>query len=221
MAVDQERGSGQQAGVHAHTFAVVHLDEHEAFPLLAVAFGLWFQLLKKSFFKFQDFFDVHAGDEGLSGGDGSVDEEDVLEFIIAGRQDGSALVDLGGVEQVEDGKMLDSQDAVHALEAQAALTIQEVGDVSLFKASLLRQTEAGQVAFLDALPKRFAQVILQYSEFHGREYNTARYSTMLSRKDFHRPFGLTTLTRKIRSYTIAILYNPTSSSGTFRHDRCG
>src|SRR5580658_7010410 len=180
MAVDQKCGSRQEARVHAHGFAVVYLDEHKAFPLLAIAFGLRFQLLKKSFLEFQDFLDVHAGDEGTSGGYGSVDEKDVLEFIVAGRQDGSAPVDLGGVEQIEHGKMLDGQDPVHALEAQAALAIQEVRDVSLFKAGLLRQPKAGQVAFLDALPKRFAQVVLQYSEFHGSEYSTVRYSTMLS-----------------------------------------
>src|SRR5271156_5703758 len=180
MAIDQESGSGHEAGVHAHAFAVVYLDEHKAFPLLAVPFGLGFQLFKKSFLKFQDFFDVHAGDEGTSGGYGSVGEQDVLEFIVAWRQDGSALVDFGGVEQIEHRKMLDGQDPVHALEAQAALAIQEVGDMSLFKAGLLRQPEPGQVAFLNALPKRFPQIVLQHSEFHGREYSTVRYSTMLS-----------------------------------------
>lgn len=180
MAVDQECGSGQQPGVHAHAFAVVYLDEDEAFPLLAIPFGLGFQLLKKRFLKFKDFFDVHAGDKGVSGGHGSVDEEDVLEFIVAGRQDGSALVHLGGVEQIENGKMLDGQDPVHALEAQTTLTIQEIGDVSLFKAGLLCQPEAGEVAFINALPKCFPQVVLQHSEFHGRQYSTVRYSIMLS-----------------------------------------
>ena len=160
MAVDQEGGSGKQAGVHAHAFAVVYLDEYKAFPLLATALGLGFQLFEKSFLKFQDFFDVHAGDERLSGGHGSVGEQDVLEFIVAGGQDGSAFVHFGGVEQIEHRKMLDGQDPVHAFEAQAALTIQEVGDMSLFKARLLRQPKAGQVAFLDALPERFAQVVL-------------------------------------------------------------
>jgi hypothetical protein len=46
----------------------------------------------------------------------------------------------------------------------------------------LREPEAGEVAFLDALPKRFAQIILQDSEFHGSEYSTVRYSTMLSER---------------------------------------
>src|ERR1022692_1758085 len=172
MAVDEERGSGRQAGVHAHAFAAIHLDEHEAFPLLTTAFGLGFQLLKKSFFEFQDFFDVHAGDQGMGGGYGSFREENVLKFVVAGRQDGSALVDFGGIEQIQDREVLHREDAVHAFQAQTALTIQEVGDMGLLKASLLSQKEAGQLAFLDALPKSIAQVVLQHSEFHGRKYST-------------------------------------------------
>src|SRR5580692_6883520 len=137
MAVDQECGPGQQAGIHAHAFVAINLDEDETLPLLTIAFGFRFQFLKKAFLEFQDFFDVHAGDEGMSGGDGSVSEEDVLELVVAGGQDRSALVNFGWYQQSEDGKMLDGQDPVHTFEAQAALTIQEVGDMSLLKAGLL------------------------------------------------------------------------------------
>ena len=178
-------GAGLKARVHAHAFAAVDLDEHEALPLFAVAFGFRFQLLKKSFLEFQNFLDVHAGDEGMGGGHGSVGEEDVLKLVVAGRQNGSALVDLGGIEQVEDGKMLDGEDPVHAFEAEAALTIQEVGDVSLFKTRLLRQAEAGEVAFLDALPKSIPQIVLQNSEFHNSREYTMGYSNALSRYEFH------------------------------------
>src|SRR5580693_6017115 len=173
MAVDEECGSGHEAGIHAHAFVAVYLDEDEALPLAAIAFGFRLQLLKKVFLEFQDFFDVHAGDEGMSGGCRGIGEQDVLEFVIAGRQDGGALVDLGRLKKVEHGKMLDGEDAVHAFEAQAPLTIEKVGDVSLLEARLFCQTEAGQIAFVDALPNGFAQIVLQYSEFHGWEYNTA------------------------------------------------
>jgi hypothetical protein len=67
--------------------------------------------------------------------------------------------------------MLDGQNPVHALKAQAALAIQEVGDVSLLESGLLCQPEPGQIAFVDALPKSFAEVVLQYSEFHSWEYS--------------------------------------------------
>jgi hypothetical protein len=35
----------------------------------------------------------------------------------------------------------------------------------------LRETEAGEVAFVNALPKSIAEVILQHSEFHSWEYS--------------------------------------------------
>jgi hypothetical protein len=36
----------------------------------------------------------------------------------------------------------------------------------------LCQAKASQVTFLDALPKSFAQVVLQHSKFHSLEYST-------------------------------------------------
>ncbi len=108
----------------------------------------------------------------MGGSDGSVGQEDVLELVVAGRQDGSAFVNLSRVEQIQYRKMLHGQHPVHALEAQAALTIQEIGDMGLLKASLLCQAEARQIAFLDALPESLAQIVLQHSEFHSREYST-------------------------------------------------
>ena len=56
MAVDQERGSGHQAGIHAHGFPGIDLDEDEALPLVAVAFGLGFQLRRKVFLNFRISF---------------------------------------------------------------------------------------------------------------------------------------------------------------------
>jgi hypothetical protein len=35
----------------------------------------------------------------------------------------------------------------------------------------LSQTEAGQIAFINALPKCIAQVVLQHSKFHSWEYS--------------------------------------------------
>jgi len=172
VAVDEERGSGQQTGIHAHTLAGIGFDEDEALPPFAVAFGFRFQLLEKRLLELQDFLNVHAGDERLGCGDTSVGEEYVLELVVARGQDRSALVDLGGVEQIEHGKMLDGEDAVHAFQAQAAFAIQEVRDMSLLESSLFGQAKAGQVAFFDAFPESFAQIFLQHSEFHIREYST-------------------------------------------------
>jgi hypothetical protein len=35
----------------------------------------------------------------------------------------------------------------------------------------LSQPEAGQIAFLNPLPKSIAEVVLQHSEFHSLEYS--------------------------------------------------
>src|ERR1700693_5934592 len=123
MTVDEERCARQKARVHAHAFAAVDSDEHEALPLLAIAFDFRLQFLEKAFFEFQNFFDVHAGNEGMGSCDGSVSEEDILEFVVAGRNDRSALVYLGGVEQIQNGEMLDCQDPIHAFETKATLAV--------------------------------------------------------------------------------------------------
>ncbi len=173
VTVDQEGSAREESRVHAHAFAAIYFNDYETFPLFALgAFGFRFQLLEKRLLEFQDFLDVHAGDERLGGGDGSIGEKDVLKFIVAGRQDGSALVNFRRVEKIQHGKMLNGEDPIHALEAEAALAIQEVGDVSLFKSRLLRQAEAGQFAFLYALPNRVTEIILQHPEFHSWEYTT-------------------------------------------------
>jgi hypothetical protein len=63
--------------------------------------------------------------------------------------------------------VLNGEDTVHALQAQATLAIEKIGDVGLFEAGLLRKTEPGKVTFLNALPKGIAQIILQDFEFHS------------------------------------------------------
>jgi hypothetical protein len=110
---------------------------------------------------------VHAGEAGMGGGDGTIGEDDVLKFVVAGREDGSALIYLGRVQEIKDGEMLDRENAVHAFEAQATLAIQEVRDVSLLETGLLGQAKAGKITFLNAFPESIAKILLQNTEFHG------------------------------------------------------
>ena len=56
---------------------------------------------------------------------------------------------------------------VHAFETEAALAVEEVGDMGLLEPRLLGQPEAGEIAFLDTLPKSIAEIVLQNSEFHA------------------------------------------------------
>ena len=174
MAVDQERCPGHEPWIHTHGFLGIELDEHEALPAGTVAFGFRPQLAQEGFLELEDFFDVHAGDERLGGGDGGVGEQNVFEFVVAGGQDGGALADFGGIEQVEHGKMLHGEDFVHALEAETAFAVEEIGDVGLLESGLLGEVEAGQFACFDALPEHLAKIILQDFELHGPEYSTGR-----------------------------------------------
>ena len=149
----------------------------------------------------------------MRGGHFSIDDQHVLELVVARRQDRSPLVDLGGIQQIEHRKMLHRQHPVHAFQAQTPLSIQEVGDVRLLETGLLRQPEAGQLALFDAPPQSIAEIILQHSEFHAGSIAWG-YSNPLIGIVFHSPIGITTLTRKIHSYTLAKVYNPNSFQGT-------
>jgi hypothetical protein len=173
VAVEQEGCAGKQTGVHAHAFARIDLDDHETFPVPPIPLRFRFELLQETLLEFQNLFYIHVGKQGMSCGNGCVGEKDILEFVVTGGNDGGALVDLRGIEQVEYGEALDGEDPVHAFEAESALAIQEVRNVCLFESGLLGEAEAGESALLNALPKSVSEVFLQDSEFHGLEYSTA------------------------------------------------
>jgi len=168
MAVDQERGSGREAGRHGQGVAGVELDQDEAVPGGAVAVGFRPELVEEGFLELEDFLHVHADNEGFGSGGGGIGEKDIFEFIAAGRKDGSPFVDFRRVKEVEDGEVLDLEDLVHAFEAESPLAVQEIGDVSLFKTCLLGESEACQFPCIDSVPKNFSKIILQDFELHGR-----------------------------------------------------
>src|SRR5205085_6589673 len=99
-----------------------------------VALGVGAQLAEEGLLELEDFLDVHRRDERLGGGNGRFSEHDALKFVVAGGKDGGALVDFGGIEQVEDGEMLNLEDLVHAFNAEPALPVEKLGDMSLLKA---------------------------------------------------------------------------------------
>src|SRR5579864_1831725 len=166
MAVDQKRGSGEQAGRHSLGVAGIELDQNEALPVGTGAFRFRLQFVKEGFLELEDVLDMHAGDEGLGGGGGGIGEDDVFEIVGAGGNHGGALVDLGGIEQVEDGEMLDLENLVHALNAEAALAVEEIGDVGLFESGLLGQAESRKFTCFNAIPKDFSEIVLQGLELH-------------------------------------------------------
>ena len=179
MAVDQQGGPWQEAGRHGGDIALLGPDQHETMPGGAVAFGFGLEASQESFLEFQHGEDLVGRDQRASGSSHRRREQDVFELVGAGRQDGGAFIDFGGIEEIEDGEVLDSEDLVHALEAQAALAIEEVGNMGLFKSSLLSQMESSELAAFDALQKDSAEVILQNFELHWGEYSTGDWAICL------------------------------------------
>jgi hypothetical protein len=143
MTVDEERGSGHEAGMHGQGFAGVELDQNEALPTGTVSFDVGLELVEEGLLELQDFSHVHADDEWFGGCDGGVGEDHIFEIVAGGGKDGGALIDLSGIEQVKNGKVLDMEDLVHTFEAKSAFTVEKVGDMSLFKSGLLSEAESG------------------------------------------------------------------------------
>jgi|SRR5580765_8314788 len=142
MAVNEERGSGREAGKHGQGVAGVELDQNEAVPGGAVSLGLRPELVEERLLELEDFLYVHADDEGFGSGGGGIGEQDVFEVVAAGGKDGGAFVDFHRIEEIEDRQMLDLEDLVHAFKTDTTLAIQEVRDVGLFKTGLLGESEA-------------------------------------------------------------------------------
>ena len=166
MAVEQEGGSGREAGKHGLGVPGIELDQDEALPGGSVTLGFRPELVQEGFLELEDLFDMHAGDAGFGGGCGTVGEYDVLEIVGAGRKDGGAFVDLGGVEEVEDREVLDLQDLVHALNRETTLAVEKVGDVSLFESGLLGEAEASKFTCFNSLLEDFSEIVLQALELH-------------------------------------------------------
>ena len=185
MSVNQERCPGDKARGHTPGVAGIDLDEHESLPVGTICSEIGFELLKEGFLELQNLFHVHTGDKRLVGGGRGVGENDIFEFVGAGGKDGGALVDLGGIEQIEDREMLDGEHFVHTFKAETALAIEEVGDMGLLELGLLGKAEAGQFACINAFPKYFAKIVLQDFEPHGAEYSTG-LSQGVKPEVFHR-----------------------------------
>ena len=163
---------GSRREIHAHPFAGIRLDEHEALPVFPIALHFGAQLLQETLLELQNFLHPQAHDAGLGGGDGARHQENVVKLVRAGRQDAGAFVDLAGIDEVKHGKALYFEHFIHAFDAQAALLVEEVGNVRLLETGLLGQAQAGQMALLDAGEKGLAQIVLQHFESHGWEYST-------------------------------------------------
>ena len=169
VAVEENNGAGEEAGIHAHAAAAIHANDNKTFPGFAITLGFGTETAEEGAMELEELLDTHAHDEGLGGGDTAVDNADILKLILAGRRDAGAFVDFIGIEQVEDGQFLDLEDFVHAFQAQATLAVEEIGNVGLAEAGFLGEAESGEFTVGDALPKALAEIVLQSLEFHASE----------------------------------------------------
>ena len=166
VAIDENGGAGQKPRIHAHALTAINLDGDKAFPALAGDPAFRAEAAQENLFELQHVLYVHAHDEGFSGGDSTLDQEDILKFVFGRRQDAGAFVDFGRIDKIEDREMLHLENSIHAFYAEATFTIEEVGDMSLSKASLRGQTEASQFSLSDTLPQSLTKIVLESLEFH-------------------------------------------------------
>ena len=103
---------------------------------------------------------------------------------VGGRMLARLLTSVGSM-QVEHREVLHVQHFIHAFDAEAALAVEEVGDVGLLEAGLLRQADSGELAFFNAVPERFAQIILQSLEFHAKSIAPAYSDGILTSEVQH------------------------------------
>ena len=127
------------------------------------------RLRRRLFLNFNMSFTFMLMMTGFGGGDFAINQENVLKFVLGGRQDAGALVDFGRIEEVEDREMLHLENSVHALEAEATFAIEEIGDMSLSETGLRGQAQASQFSLFDALPQGLTKIVLESFEFHVPE----------------------------------------------------
>jgi hypothetical protein len=72
------------------------------------------------------------------------------------------------VHKVHDGEVLGGEDAVESSKAKPALAVEEVGDVGLLEASVVREGEGSQASMSDTFQKKSADALLQRMEGHRR-----------------------------------------------------
>ena len=132
MAIEEQRGAGGETRRHVEGLSSVEPYEDKALPGGTVALGLGPQIAKNTLLELENVNDAVGSNPRLDCG-GWIGEQDILELVWAGRQNGGSLVDLGGIEEVEDGEVLDREDFVHAFDAEAALAVEEIGDVGLLE----------------------------------------------------------------------------------------
>ena len=126
VAVEQQDRAGHGAGIHAHSFLCIHLDDHKASPVIAAAFHPWLQALQETLPECQYLLDMHAHNHRFRGCALRVDDHHVVEFIVAWREDRGALVDFGGIDKIQHREMLHVQNFIHTFRLSPRLQLRKL-----------------------------------------------------------------------------------------------
>jgi len=104
---------------------------------------------------------LFGGNFRIQGGNSGVDKSDIFELVLARRDAGGMPIYLLGFQQIEDGKLLDGEHAIHCVEAQSALGIEKVADMRLAETATAGEFEAGEDPCINAGQQEFAQPLLE------------------------------------------------------------
>lgn len=102
VAVDEQGCSGERSRVHDHCFLMIEFDDDEALPGGVSGYRVRFEALEEGLLELQDLLDMHTHNDCFRGCNIGVNHNYVVELVVVRRENGSALVDFGGVEKVEN-----------------------------------------------------------------------------------------------------------------------
>ena len=132
MAVDEDGGVERQGGAHGFSLVAADADGDESFPGAAASRTFLAEFLEHAASDLDDVEDKVGGDERVVDGGGIGDEGNGV-VAQPGRV---AQVGGGWAEEIGDGKPLGEEDFIESVQAQHALAVEEVGDMSGNEAGL-------------------------------------------------------------------------------------
>ena len=131
---------------------------------------------RKRLLELEKIADVLALDHGHSRGDFRFRKRHIFEVTLRSGDTAGALVEFFAAKQVVDREVLCSEDAVHPLNAEGPLAIQEVGDVGLLEPGLLGEAKSRELSSVNPLPRQAAQLPLKTTCIHDRRYGMGIYT---------------------------------------------
>ena len=137
VAVEDGDGAGGDKGIHGGGLLRVGADGEEALPVGVPGGGAGAVVVEAGGGDLDGFDDGGGRDARLvHGGGGGDDGNDLGGVAGVGREGGPCGVEVNR-QNLIDGEILRSQDAIESLEGEGTFTIEEIGDMGLLEPCLL------------------------------------------------------------------------------------